>query len=124
MAYCSLFFSALSTSSCSQCRLPARCITTAPPGSGKNSTAVNIWARPLSTGAVAFVFINAGSANVTELVCDADCMQRAGVTSPTIHVRDLWAHQDLGIMPGTSLTAHNLVADGGHSMLLVTPVSA
>lgn len=85
------------------------------------ATGLNIWARPLSTGSTAFVFLNAGGDDVPQLDCDSACLKLAGVTSHTVLVRDLWAHKDLGVFPATNLTAFNLVANGGHSMLLITP---
>eukprot|EP00038_Savillea_parva_P028759 m.66863 g.66863 ORF g.66863 m.66863 type:complete len:558 (+) comp8393_c0_seq1:219-1892(+) len=102
------------------------CITTAPAGSGgDNATAgLNVWARTLSGGATAFVFLNVKDTAVATLECDAACMGRAGVdTTKQMHVRDLWTHTDLGTFPATNLTVHNLAPDGGHVMLLVTPVT-
>ncbi len=57
----------------------------------------NIWAKSLSDGSIAVVFVNTHAAP-TFITCDAACLSKAGIrnTSSPFKVRDLWSHQGLG----------------------------
>ena len=55
----------------------------------------NVWARNLTGGALAVVFINAGTASAA-VPCDKACFAAMGVAATHFSARDLWAHTDNG----------------------------
>jgi hypothetical protein len=57
----------------------------------------NVWGRKLAGGAYALGFVNNGGYNAT-VTCDGACFAATGVTSGRYTVRDLWAHQDVGVV--------------------------
>ena len=75
-----------------------------------------IWARPLTGGAVAMNFLNfaATPANIT---CDAACFRAAGLRR--VAVRDVWLHKDLGVFSGAYTAAVD--GDGASVTLLMSP---
>eukprot|EP00047_Mylnosiga_fluctuans_P005731 m.242349 g.242349 ORF g.242349 m.242349 type:complete len:400 (+) comp14019_c0_seq1:32-1231(+) len=75
-----------------------------------------IWARPLADGSVAMNFLNFDT-KPAAITCDADCFRRAGLGQA--HARDLWAHQELGIV--TAYTA-NVAANGASVTMKFTPL--
>lgn len=87
----------------------------------KGDGATNVWARPLTSGSWAFVFLNAG-AEVVDVVCDNECVSKTALVGRDVTVRDLWLHKDIAVVRNlTSLKAPMLPADGGHAMYLLTP---
>jgi len=85
------------------------------------NASTNVWARELTGGRWAFVFLNAGS-TATTVRCDAVCLGPTALTGRRISVRDLWTHEELGERVVEELEIEELPAEGGHGMLLVTPV--
>jgi len=76
-----------------------------------------VWARPLHDGAHAFCLINFAPTE-TEVVCDKECMRRAGVPSESlVAVRDVVRHRDLGDM---SQIGVKLEGNGGSVLYRVT----
>ena len=81
----------------------------------------NVWARPLTGGRWAFVFLNVGKTAV-DVTCDTRCMGRTSLAGKAVTVRDLWAHRDLGERTVHTLVAKALAPEGGHAMYLLTPL--
>jgi alpha-galactosidase len=76
---------------------------------------VSVWAGPLSNDAHAVVIVNTNGASATP----STAFTRAGLNGTQYHVRDLWAHKDLGIFkafPSVTLRTHACV------MYILTPV--
>ena len=93
--------------------------TDAPPALPPSTT--NVWARKLSGGKVALVFLNVGIEAAT-VMCDTACIEKTGLAGKSVTVRDLWKHEALAPEPKlVSLSANGLAAEGGHVMLLLTP---
>jgi hypothetical protein len=90
----------------------------APGGMASDGTGINVWARQLSGGKVALVFLNTLSAAV-DITCDESCMATAKLAGKTMNLRDLWKHEDLGRLNAT-LTVPSLDAEGGCAMYLAT----
>lgn len=86
-----------------------------------NSTATSVWARELSDGGVALVLLNVGD-SAAAVTCDVTCLQQAGFwPKDQFYVRDLWAHQNLGVWTAANgYTSPVLTADGGSQMLRLT----
>lgn len=83
--------------------------------------ASNVWARPLTDGSHALVFINTNSTAVN-VTCDRDCFATIGIyPGDRLSVRDLWAASDLPDVTEATLTASALEPHGGHLMVRVTP---
>jgi len=85
------------------------------------SSTGNIWARPLSDGSFALVFLNVGKSPLT-LTCDEDCFAALNLSAPgsTLALRDLWSHQDLPDLHSTELRfSVHLEPEGGHRMIIV-----
>eukprot|EP00041_Stephanoeca_diplocostata_P014883 m.281527 g.281527 ORF g.281527 m.281527 type:complete len:315 (+) comp19841_c0_seq2:1220-2164(+) len=100
-------------------RAERMCVTDNP--HGVHPSTYNIWARSLSTGKIALLFMNVGSQSV-DLTCDAACLANAGVIPGHQYaMRDLWLHQEMGTLNQTHITAPNVTAEGGCTMLLLTP---
>lgn len=99
------------------------CLTTSTPP--PVHSAVNVWARPLSTGDWATVFLNVG-ANATDVVCDADCFNGMGFTpSDKLTATDLWDPDGTPIpFTGATFTAKALPAEGGSAMYVFAKASA
>ena len=57
---------------------------------------IEIWARPLDADAVAFAFLNRADDREEAVVS----FERLGLSGPQ-HVRDVWAHEDLGVLEGS-----------------------
>ena len=90
-------------------------------GVGPIPSTTNVWARKLSGGKVAMVFINVGS-TAQNVTCDVTCIAKTGLVGRRVLVRDLWLHKDIATESKlTELSARNLAAQGGHLMLLLTP---
>lgn len=88
-----------------------------------SKSGVNVWSRPLADGSHALVFINAGIA-VADVTCDEACFGAMAIRpSDQLRVRDLWSSEQLPIITNATLTFQNLVAAGGHRMVIVSPVS-
>lgn len=83
------------------------------------SSVGNIWAKPLSDGSFALVFLNVGTEEL-KLTCDEDCFGALGFDkSDQLTLRDLWAHKPLAdLRPKDHLVAQ-LAPAGGHFMVLV-----
>ena len=87
----------------------------------ETSDTTNVWARKLSGGRYALVFLNTGS-SIATITCDSACIAQTGLSGKSVTVRDLWSHKDLApIKDLTTLTAADLPAAGGHSFLLLAP---
>ena len=86
----------------------------------KPGSTTNIWARPLTGGRWALVFLNVGATTV-DLACDESCMAKTSLAGKEVMVRDLWTHRDLGKQTVHTLTAKALSPKGGHAMYLLTP---
>jgi len=93
-----------------------QCVTTA--GSAPSGSAsTNVWARPLSTGGWAAVFVNVGSAPA-DVVCDAACFTAMGVPAgATLSAKDLWTGAASSVATAQGYTAKALAGAGGSSML-------
>ena len=96
------------------------CLTASP--TSDPSICVNIWARPLSTGATALGFIS-NFAEPTNITCDTACFAKANVTASAVRIRDIVGHVDLGVFT-KPLAVTVLVGGGGGdgSALLVSPI--
>ena len=87
-------------------------------------SSTNVWARKLSGGKVAIVFLNVGSTVVPNVTCDGSCIEQTGLAGKAVTVRDLWLHKDIGTESNLAeLTANDLAPKGGHQMLLLTPTT-
>lgn len=88
-------------------------------GALADGSAGNIWAKPLSDGSFALVFLNVGMEEL-KLTCDEDCFASLGFNpSELLTLRDLWAHAPLAdVRPKDHLMAQ-LPPAGGHFMVLV-----
>ena len=92
------------------------CLTTASKATGL----ANVWMRKLSTGAVAMVFINAGSADA-DIVCDKTCLSAAGfAATDKLSIRDVWAHVTSTASAAQPLVAKQVGASGGVDMYVVS----
>ena len=85
-------------------------------------TKTNVWARNLTGGALAVVFINAGTVS-TPVPCTKACFAAMGVRSATARfsARDLWTHTSNGtvtVEAGLTVT----VAPSAAVMYKLTPV--
>ena len=77
---------------------------------------LEVWAGPLLGGSQAVVLLNRGDSGTTEIT-----VQWSDIGFPVDHsatVRDLWAHQDLGVFRG-NYTSPN-IASHGVMMLNIT----
>jgi len=80
----------------------------------------NIWAKKLSDGSWAVVFLN-NADTAADVTCNADCFSKMDFkATDTLKVRDLWKHMDAGTVKG-SYTAKMLPAKGGYAVLKFTP---
>ena len=70
--------------------------TDTPPAPPPSTT--NVWARKLSGGKVAIVFLNVGKDTAT-VTCDAGCMEKTGLAGKSVTVRDLWKKEALAPQP-------------------------
>ena len=70
--------------------------TDTPPAPPPSTT--NVWARKLSGGKVAIVFLNVGKDTAT-VTCDAACMEKTGLAGKSVTVRDLWKKEALAPQP-------------------------
>ena len=70
--------------------------TDTPPAPPPSTT--NVWARKLSGGRVAIVFLNVGKDTAT-VTCDAACMEKTGLAGKSVTVRDLWKKEALAPQP-------------------------
>jgi len=88
---------------------------------GGNLSTFNVWAKKLADNSWAVGFLNnAGAA--ADVTCDAACFTQMGLKpTETLKVRDLWKHMDMGTTMGSSYSAKNLAASGGHVVLKFTP---
>jgi len=79
------------------------------------SSGTNVWGRAMDDGSFAVVFLNNFPQNMN-VTCDQTCfsMMKYPATQK-LTVRDLWAHQDLGVIMATTYTA-NVPGKGGCSM--------
>jgi len=101
------------------------CLSTnvAPP----TASPLNVWARPLSGGSWAAVFLNIGP-NASDVTCDADCFAAMGIAaSDQMVATDLW-DTDPSPKPipftGAKFTAPNLAAEGGSAMYTFAKAAA
>ena len=91
---------------------------------GPTPSPTNVWARKLSGGKVAIVFLNVGSTVAPNLTCNGSCIEQTGLAGKAVTVRDLWLHKDIGTESNLAeLTANDLAPKGGHQMLLLTPTA-
>ena len=74
-----------------------------------------IWAKPLANKDVAMNLVNF-AATATAILCDTSCFEAAGLSRA--HVRDVWAHADLGVMMSYSKTVGG---NGASVTLRLTP---
>ena len=81
-------------------------------------TCQQIWARPLSNGSYAVVFLNYDVILPAQIPCGVDCFGALGMQSAS--VRDLWAHEDLGVFSEMTVSAN---ANGGSQMFTFTKVA-
>ena len=67
-------------------------------GSSATITKTNVWARNLTNGALAVVFINVGTVSaLVPVSCNKACFDAMGVRSAAnFSARDLWTHTDNG----------------------------
>jgi len=79
-----------------------------------NSTTCSIWSKVLSDGSHAVVLFNRGEQSY-DIVFDFGLI---GWANTTLSIRDLWAHQELGVFNGT-FTSPNIESHGV-TMLKVT----
>ena len=97
---------------------PGQCID----GSGATGpiTKTNVWARNLTNGALAVVFINAGTV-AAPVPCNKACFAAMGVRSTAnFSARDLWTHTDNGtVTAAAGLTV--TVAPSAAVMYKLTP---
>ena len=85
----------------------------------------NVWSRKLSGGKVAMVFINVGTTAAPNITCNNDCIEKTGLAGKSVTVRDLWLHKDISTEAKLSeLVAKDLLPEGGHQMLLLTPTTS
>jgi len=57
---------------------------------------VNIWAKPLLSGARAVLFLNNDANNARNITCDSACFQAMGFRAHgTLQARNLWTHRNL-----------------------------
>ena len=73
---------------------------------------------PLSNGSYAVVFINYDVILPAQIPCDVNCFGALGMQSAS--VRDLWAHEDLGVFTEMTVSAN---ANGGSQMFTFTKVT-
>jgi hypothetical protein len=81
----------------------------------------NVWAKELSDGSYAVVFLNVGNA-IANVTCDTTCFAYIGVTAGNnYNVEDLWddAHK-INLIKTATFTAQNLPASGGHLMVKIS----
>jgi len=93
------------------------CLTVPPPAPPPSSNMTRLLlARPLHDGAVALLALNDQPA-AANLTCGAACFAAMGFASTErVTVRDLWLHEDIALVPATSLDI--AVAANGSSRLL------
>jgi alpha-galactosidase len=96
------------------------CLAAAPPGTDDDCT--NVWARPLHDGGLALGFVNnAPDAAVVE--CGADCFAAANASAaPRWRVRDMIAHEDLGVILPPFALRVNVSGGGAGAALRLFPV--
>ncbi len=75
------------------------------------ATCGNVWARPLSDGSTAMVFVYNGDVD-DALTCDAACFAAANLTAGAYEVRDLVAHMDVGAITVPLGWTANMTAAG------------
>merc|ERR1712025_1307997 len=73
--------------------------------------AAQTWLRPLSGGAAAVALHNPNTMPQKVTVRFADVPERQWNENTKLHVRDLWAHKDIGIFTGT-FAVDNVAAHG------------
>jgi alpha-galactosidase len=83
----------------------------------------NVWARPLSDGSFAQVFVWNGEEDGAVL-CDAACFTAANMTAAKYRVRDLLTHADLGEISAPLSWSANLSAGGSGAAYKFTPFSS
>lgn len=84
------------------------------------ASCANVWARPLSDGSTAHVFINNAGSNAT-VVCDGACFAAANMTGSRYRVRDLVAHADVGDIRAPLSWSARLPAGGSGAAFKFTP---
>lgn len=90
-----------------------RCVSAHPSAATPKT---NVWARPLSTGGWAIVFVNAG-ASAVDMTCDSKCLQTVGVAAgKSISAKDLWSGATSTVDPSVGLVVKGVAANGGSSM--------
>jgi len=72
-----------------------------------------IWTRRLFDGSVAMALVNFAPHNAT-LTCKPHCLRSLGFPDGHAHVRDLWAHENLGLYTAVSVTVQG---NGGGALL-------
>jgi len=84
-----------------------------------STTPVNVWARPLSNGSFAMVFLNAGG-QADRVTCSQNCWNAMGIHGSDfpLSAYDLWQHKQLPDLTELDVSAQ-LEADGGFRMILV-----
>lgn len=70
---------------------PSRCLTAA------IQDCTNVWGRVLSNGSYALAFVNNGPDAVL-ITCDATCFSQLNISVSSFVVRDLWAHENVGVI--------------------------
>jgi len=91
------------------------------PVPGKSSTR-NVWAKPLSTGQTAVIFLSTDPQAVPA-DCGPDCFARANLTKSQYRMLDVWTQKDLGIVSKkVGYKTKPLAANGGSLTVLLTPV--
>jgi alpha-galactosidase len=80
----------------------------------------NVWARPLSDGATALVFIYNGAADGA-VACGSACFAASNMTAEKYRVRDLVAHADVGEISAPLSWSANLSAGGSGAAFKFSP---
>ena len=81
----------------------------------------NVWARPLSDGSTAQVFIFNGDVSGA-VACDSECFAAANMTAHAYKVRDLVAHADVGTISAPLSWVVNLTAGGSGAAFKFSPL--
>ena len=85
------------------------------------SSCGNVWARPLSDGSTAMVFVYNGDADGA-LECDSACFAAANLTGSAYEVRDLVAHAGAGAIAAPLSFSVNMSAAGSGAAFKFSPV--
>jgi len=86
-----------------------------------DSSGTNVWGRALNDGSFAVVFLN-NNGKATDITCDQTCFSMMKYpASQKLSVRDLWAHQDAGVITPTTFTAKAVPGQGGCAVFKFTP---